>query len=85
MEKEENKISLPASHVSFIPPKNPILPLIKNSVRRNQNFSSSNFRKISVFRNKSLISRQKKYDFKPVFIVILSNSTKFIFYDLTQS
>jgi hypothetical protein len=57
------KISLPAPHVSFIPPKNSILPLIKNSVRRNRNFSSSNFRKISVFRNQSWISRQKKIRF----------------------
>jgi hypothetical protein len=48
-------ISLTAQHVSFIPLKNPILPLIKKSVRRNRNFSSSNFRKNSVSRNQSCI------------------------------
>jgi hypothetical protein len=37
------KISLPAFHVSFIPPKNPILPLLKNLVRRNRNFSNEKF------------------------------------------
>jgi hypothetical protein len=31
-------------HVSFIPLKNPILSLLKNSVRRNQNFFSGKFR-----------------------------------------
>jgi hypothetical protein len=38
------KISLPALHVSFIPSKNPILSLLKNSVHRNRNFSNRKFR-----------------------------------------
>jgi hypothetical protein len=43
--------------------KNSILALKKNSVRRNRIFSSSNFKKISVFRSQSWISRQKKIRF----------------------
>jgi hypothetical protein len=63
MKQLNMKISLLASHDSFLLPKNLILPLIKNSVRKNRNFSSPNFRRISVFRNQSCISRQKKIRF----------------------
>jgi hypothetical protein len=56
------KISLPAPDVSFIPLKNSILPLIKNSVRRNRNFSNSNVRKNLVSRNQSCILKQKKFN-----------------------
>jgi hypothetical protein len=43
----------------FLPLKNLILSLIKILVCRNRNFSSSNFRKNSVSRNKNCISRKK--------------------------
>jgi hypothetical protein len=54
------KISLSAPHVYFLLLKNPILPLVKNSVCRNRNFSSSNFRKNSVSKTKVVFQGKKK-------------------------
>jgi hypothetical protein len=59
-------------HVSFIPLKNPILSLLKNSVRRNQKFFRGKFRfletkvgfqgkkKNSVYRNRIFYEGQNK-------------------------
>jgi hypothetical protein len=58
---QENSSSSPPRFFYIL--KNSILSLKKNSICRNRNFSISNFRKISVFRNRSWISRQKKFRF----------------------
>jgi hypothetical protein len=54
------KVSLPAPCVSFLPPKNSILPLLKNSVRRNRNFSNGKFRFLET---EIVFQGQKKFGF----------------------
>jgi hypothetical protein len=63
-------------HDSFSPYKNPILRLIKNSVRRNRNFSSSNSGKIRFLETK-VVFQCKKNQFLEIEIFIEGQNKKY--------